>query len=228
MAYVYTHTRTDNSEIFYIGIGKYEFQKGIKYKRAYITKGRSGAWYRVTKQTRYTINIVQDSLTWEEACLVEKELITKYGRVCENTGPLVNITAGGDGFVALHNNSTKEKIRAHYKGKTYDELYGDRAEEERNKRKKVTRSVEQYSETNKRSGLAKRGVPHTKEHIEKAALALTKYRDISCYNKDGELVHQYLTLKELKRDGFCRAKVSQVLRGLRADYKGLLWKCKID
>jgi hypothetical protein len=92
MAYLYTHTRLDNNEIFYVGIGK---QKN--YKRASFIHNRNIHWKNVTKKTGWTVDIVFDNLTWEEACEKEKELIKKLGRIDLGTGKLTNMTNGGNG-----------------------------------------------------------------------------------------------------------------------------------
>lgn len=91
-AYVYTHTRLDTNEIFYVGIGTQD-----NYIRASRTANRSVFWKNITKKTGWKIDIVFDNLTWEDACEKEKQLISFYGRKDIGTGILVNHTNGGDG-----------------------------------------------------------------------------------------------------------------------------------
>lgn len=92
MSIVYKHIRLDNNQVFYIGIGKSE-------KRAYNkNNNRSIFWKNIVNKTDYKIEIIEKNLTWEEACKLEKELIIKYGRKDLNTGTLVNLTFGGDGY----------------------------------------------------------------------------------------------------------------------------------
>jgi len=100
MAIVYQHIRKDTNQIFYIGIGKTS-------KRAFTTKGRNKLWNNIVKKTNYNIEIIYDNLSWEDACLKEKELISKYGRIDLKTGILTNMTDGGDG---LSNMSEEFKI----------------------------------------------------------------------------------------------------------------------
>ncbi len=90
MAVVYTHTRLDTNVIFYVGIGKTE-------KRAYAKTDRSKYWKNIVDKAGYSIKIVHECETWDEACYTEKYLISYYGRKDLKLGELVNLTNGGDG-----------------------------------------------------------------------------------------------------------------------------------
>jgi hypothetical protein len=103
MAVVYQHIREDKEYVFYIGIGKTE-------KRAYSTQIRNRHWGGIVKKTTYRVEILQSGISWEDACLLEKQLIEKLGRLDLNTGLLTNMTSGGDGIQNLSKES-KEKIR---------------------------------------------------------------------------------------------------------------------
>jgi hypothetical protein len=92
MAYVYQHIRLDTDEVFYIGIGSDK-----KYNRAHAIKGRRNPhWHNVVNKVGYRVEILSDSISWEEACKEEKRLIKLYGRIADG-GILTNITEGGDG-----------------------------------------------------------------------------------------------------------------------------------
>ena len=119
MAYVYTHTRLDTGEVFYVGIGS-----DSNHERAYSLRGRNTLWYKVIKETDYKVDIVYDNLKNEESFVREKELIKKYGRYVDKAGTLVNLTEGGEGFRSAHTQETKDKIRRATKGRTYEERYG--------------------------------------------------------------------------------------------------------
>lgn len=93
MAYVYKHTRLDTEEVFYIGIGS-----DNKYKRANHKTDRNKFWKNITSKTDYSVTILCDNITWEEACSIEKALILQYGRRDLGTGSLVNLTDGGEGM----------------------------------------------------------------------------------------------------------------------------------
>lgn len=98
MAIVYQHRRNDTNEVFYVGIG-------TQKRRAYSTKARSKLWHNtVNKAYGYSVELLFEELTWEEACLQEILLITNLGRKDLGTGLLVNLTNGGEGIVGLKTN----------------------------------------------------------------------------------------------------------------------------
>lgn len=127
MAYVYRHTRNDNGECFYIGIGS-----DFEYKRAYTKSSRNKHWSNIVNSCDYTISILLTDLTWEEACEVERCLILKIGRRDLGTGPLVNMTDGGDGTLnRIHSDDTRKKMSELSIGKYVGErnpMYGKRGE----------------------------------------------------------------------------------------------------
>lgn len=135
MAVVYTHTRLDTEELFYVGIGKTE-------KRAYSKHSRNKHWLHITNKTQYRVSIIETGLSWEEACAKEKELIKKYGRKIEG-GLLTNLTLGGDGNTSPRTEGTRKKIAdsgkgklSKRKGKVFEDWYTE--EEARAKRKQVS------------------------------------------------------------------------------------------
>lgn len=101
MAYVYTYTRLDKNEIFYVGIGS-----DSKYKRAKNLSLRTDYFKKITNKSEYKLDIVFDNLSWEDACLKEIELIALYGRKDLGTGNLVNFTDGGEGRKGSQNKIT--------------------------------------------------------------------------------------------------------------------------
>ncbi len=105
--YVYRHTRLDKNEPFYIGIGCQP-----DHKRAYSVKGRNDIWIRISRKTKYDIDILLDGITFEQACEKEVELIKLYGRINLNNGTLCNMTDGGDGIAGLkHSPESIVKMR---------------------------------------------------------------------------------------------------------------------
>ena len=120
MAIVYTHKRLDTGEVFYVGIGKSE-------KRAHSSKRRGKFWNDFTKNHSYTVEITHRDIIWEEACSIERYLISFYGRRDLGEGCLVNMTDGGDGCdrrIVKPTDSFREKCRANMKGKTWEERFG--------------------------------------------------------------------------------------------------------
>jgi hypothetical protein len=111
MAYVYKHIRLDTNEVFYIGIGKNK-------SRAYSKTHRNEYWHSIVNKAGYSIEIIEDGITWQEAVLKEIELIEYYGRKDKGIGTLVNMTNGGDGAVGLiHSEESKKKRSDSAKGK---------------------------------------------------------------------------------------------------------------
>lgn len=116
MAYVYKHIRKDTNEVFYIGMG-------ITKKRYYQTDKRSNHWNKIVKKVGFYYEIIEDNLTWEEACKREKYWIKYYGRFDLNEGKLINRTNGGDGSSGYKlSKSHKEKISKANLGKPKSEL----------------------------------------------------------------------------------------------------------
>jgi len=125
MAIVYSHTRLDTQELFYIGIGKTE-------KRAYSKHARNKYWNHIVNKTEYQVKILYTDLTWKEACKKEIELINQYKRKIEG-GILVNLTLGGDGNTSPCTEETKRRISASWKGRTsgrkgkkYEDWYSEK------------------------------------------------------------------------------------------------------
>ena len=115
MAYIYKHIRKDTNEVFYIGIGS-----DSTYKRAYSKRGRNDHWKKLINKVGYVVEIIEDDIDWETACMNEIKLILEYGRTDLGTGCLVNKTDGGDG----HKNpslETRLKISKGNKGKIISE-----------------------------------------------------------------------------------------------------------
>jgi hypothetical protein len=94
--YVYSHTRLDKNEIFYIGVGTKK-PKGEPYKRAKAKDGRNNIWLKIINKTDYTIEIIYETTNLERVFDKEKELIKLYGKIIDKNGTLCNISDGGEG-----------------------------------------------------------------------------------------------------------------------------------
>lgn len=90
MAVVYRHRRLDDNSIFYVGIG-------INESRSFSKRNRNKHWKNITNKTKYSIELILEDLSWEDACELEIFLIELYGRKDLGLGKLVNMTNGGDG-----------------------------------------------------------------------------------------------------------------------------------
>ena len=110
---IYRHLKP-NGEVFYIGIGKPGRSKSKSDRNPY--------WHNIVNKYGYEIQILKSDLTWEEACELEKILIAFYGRKELGTGPLVNMTEGGDGRRgSITSDETKAKLSKLAKGKVTSE-----------------------------------------------------------------------------------------------------------
>jgi hypothetical protein len=85
----YYHKRLDTGEIFYVGIGT--------PSRPYEDKHRNNHWNHIVEKVDYEVILVEENLSWEEACEWEKFEIKRIGRRDLGMGPLVNMTDGGEG-----------------------------------------------------------------------------------------------------------------------------------
>lgn len=84
--YVYVHRRASDNLPFYVGKGKAE--------RAWWRHGRSAFWKNVVNKHGYTVELVFENLSEEEAFQCEKDTILEFRYFGY---PLVNLTDGGDG-----------------------------------------------------------------------------------------------------------------------------------
>ena len=115
MALVYSHTRLDTNEIFYIGIELDSNNPGIRPK----TKSRrSKFWKNIINKTNYSIDIIYNNLENQEAKELEIFLIKLYGRRDLGLGNLTNLTNGGDGALGkITSSDVKLKISKSLLGK---------------------------------------------------------------------------------------------------------------
>jgi hypothetical protein len=86
--YVYAHRKQTSGEIFYIGKGR--------GTRAYSTK-RTDFWRKVSTKYGFIVDFIAANLSEEDAFELEEFLILEIGRIDLGSGPLINMTAGGEG-----------------------------------------------------------------------------------------------------------------------------------
>jgi hypothetical protein len=99
MAYVYSHTRLDNNEVFYIGVSL----ASNGHKRAFTRFSRSKGWNKVVSITEYKVDIIIDNISPDDAKMKEIEYISLYKET------LVNKHKGGN--ANLIKDEVKNKIR---------------------------------------------------------------------------------------------------------------------
>lgn len=130
MYYIYALIDPRNNKPFYVGKGK-----GDRWKHhARETKEKTENWHKyciiqdILNETGdiYKVEFLAHGIEKEEtAYLMESEFIKQYG-MRKNGGSLVNIC--------------EDQRPPSHKGKTYKEIYGDRAEEQIEKRAKLQRA----------------------------------------------------------------------------------------
>ena len=111
--YVYQHIREDKNEIFYIGIGTKSKQdlKCNTYSRASSKHKDNNIWLKIVAKTAWKFEILFESDNRKEVEQMEIELITKYGRKCDKTGCLANLTLGGESNLGYkHTQEAIQKI----------------------------------------------------------------------------------------------------------------------
>lgn len=95
--YLYTHTRPDTNNVFYVGIGS---DIPGRYSRAYEfgPSKRNSIWNKIwfKNKKQIIVDIIKTYDNQDECMQAEINLIKKYGRICHNTGLLANISSGGE------------------------------------------------------------------------------------------------------------------------------------
>jgi hypothetical protein len=163
MAYTYGHKRLDKNEFFYIGIGS-----DTNHERANKKNQRTKYWHNIVNKADYEVIIIEDNLSWEEACEREKYWIKFYGRKDLQEGNLVNLTDGGEGTIGIkRGESYKIKQRAAQCGrKLSDETRRKISEAKKGKKHKP-----HSEETKQKIRESKIGTKRTTEQRKKMSIA---------------------------------------------------------
>lgn len=97
MHYLYSHTRLDTNEVFYIGIGKvYSGSERTKYERAFAKSKRTKFWKSIIAKTKYRVDILFEHEDLKLIKSKEIAFIAQYGRRWKGEGSLVNFSSGGE------------------------------------------------------------------------------------------------------------------------------------
>ena len=141
MAVIYKHLKLCG-EVFYIGIGQEE-------KRAKSKSDRNNYWHNVVNKYGYEVQILKSDLTWEDACEMEKVLISWFGRRDLGLGTLVNLTDGGEGNVGwVASDETRARMSKSKKGKL-SHNYGKKASKEGREKMSISAIGRKHSEESK-------------------------------------------------------------------------------
>jgi hypothetical protein len=119
--YIYRYIRRDKNEPFYIGLGT-KNKDDINYYTYYRATSKhisnNNIFKRIVNKTDYDIEILLESDDYEFIKQKEIELIKLYGKICNNTGCLSNITDGGEGLKGYtHSEETIKKLVDSHMGK---------------------------------------------------------------------------------------------------------------
>lgn len=104
-----------NYEPFYVGRGKNNryFVHCQPHKLKNKNEKNEKIKFILSKNLNPIINFPITGITFDESLNIEREIISKIGRIKLNSGPLTNLTAGGQGVVGMIiSDETKEKIKA--------------------------------------------------------------------------------------------------------------------
>jgi hypothetical protein len=234
MAYIYKHIRTDKNEVFYVGIGNDK-----KYQRAHDKRKRTQLWKNIINKTNYIIEIVEDGLTWEEACQSEVKWIKHYGRKDLNEGSLVNMTNGGDGTLGLiHTTTTKQKLSKANSGMNNGNWKKEYTNDERLKlslaqKKRFENQLERLK-TNPFRNLTKEEINERKKVWSDAKTGKSNGRFkwdtpiLQINPKTNEIVKEYEYARLVQNDGFVSKYVLNccLCKPNFNKHKGFIWKFK--
>jgi hypothetical protein len=153
--YVYTHTRLSNGEVFYVG-------KGCK-NRLLKKNSRNSYWRNIVKKENgFNAQIVAGGLTEVEAFKFETLLIRQIK--AQTRLNLANLNDGGIGGVNP-SKETLEKMKLSNKGRVHSEAF-------RKMRREMMLGHVMTDDNKKKISDAIKGVPKSKEHVEKVRKAL--------------------------------------------------------
>jgi hypothetical protein len=201
MAIVYIHRRKDIEDpflnVFYVGIGKSEIRSVRK-------DARNNHWKSIVNKYGYEIEITHKDICWEEACVIEKYLISFYGRHDLNLGNLCNHTDGGEGAIgAKRSLETREKLRIINTGKKLTQEHKDKI------------GFHSKGERNPMYGVRLTGDKNPM--YGKTGILCPKSRKIAQYDiKTGELIAIFDSLMEAgEKFGIDRRRLSDYCKGKR-------------
>lgn len=227
---VYLHRRADTGSVFYVGIGR----KG----RALSRGGRTNHWKNIVTKHGLSVQYIERGLTREQAIEVEVFLISWLGRVHNGTGPLINITDGGEGCPGRDKG---KRLSQEHRAKMAAAKLGTRQSPE-TVAKRVAKNIGKKRSDAQRAVMSLAAQDRSPEHLEKIAAAL-RGRPVPQHQLDAiraasgrAIVNadsgmKFDTLAEavewLKATGYQSAAAGNVCaccKGLRKSAYGYRWK----
>ena len=145
MFYVYLHIRKDTGAPFYVGKG---------YGNRCMHRDRvNNHWKNIVNKYDFDVILLEQNLSEADAFKHEIYWINRIGRLSDNTGPLVNITSGGDGTAVRSWNGS----RAGEQNPMYGRIQSDDTKQKIAKTKKGKSRPEHVQEILRNSGKGKFG-----------------------------------------------------------------------
>ena len=170
--YVYIHKKLTDDSVFYVGRGKGN-RKASK-------QNRNLHWQRIVEKHGFSIEIIEENLTFEESNNLEIFWIKKY----KNDGiNLANITLGGGGISGRkRTDDEKKRISIKLTGKNHSDEHkakmlgntngcGARSDEFRKKMSEIMKGKPKSESHREKLKNALKGKPLSAEHRAKVAAA---------------------------------------------------------
>lgn len=237
--YIYFHKNPITNNIFYVGMGTGDRCKDFK-------RGRNPYYINyVKKYGNPIIEVPHKNLSKEEACVLEKDYIKKYGRkLYEENGTLLNISEGGESGVKgrkynmsqshkeniirnvigkkKHTLKSKDKIRKHRLGTKMEQSSKDKIS-------KIHKGTKKSKETREKMSKSHTGRKITwGEKISKAKKGKPNPKlniPIEKYTLDGKYITSFSSIKAAS-DGN-KSLAESIRRCIHGEYKsagGFIWK----
>lgn len=236
---VYRHLKSCG-EVFYIGIASNK-------KRPYEKLGRSKFWKRMVKKyPDYEVQLLTTNLSKNEACNLEKLLISWYGRRDRKEGTLVNLTDGGESTYgrvmekwqkALLSKRCKEEYigenNPNFGNKWSEEqkIYMSNLQKERYASGEAVVDLDGIYRGIEARNKNWEANPHLKDEMAlKVSQIKSKYDYLKIDIITGEILEVFDTFMNLKKayPDVGKTVVNSVCNGHKVSYKGFLWRyrCK--
>lgn len=208
-------------EPFYVGKGTYgkgynrendhfrnTYLKKNSYKNNKIKKIISSGLYPIIKR-------IEVDMLEEDAFKLEISLIKEIGRYNINSGPLTNLTDGGEGISGLiKTKEHREKLSISHLGK---KLSSDT-------REKISKSLIGH-----KRNLGKLHSEETKKKISNSKKGTKVWNSIAIlqYTIDGEFIKEWVSSRNAAENlGLSQGNIWSVINGNRKTCGGFVWKVK--
>lgn len=226
--YVYAHLASSTrakGELFYIGKGR--------GKRAWRDTDRNDYWHKIVAKYGYSVQILADNLSEQQAFELEKAFILISGREV-----LCNMTDGGDGVSGhIHSPETRKKLSDSHVGNKHSAETKDKIRIGALRENRSAETLHKMSDATRRRSLSKearlkisqtlKGHPVAeKARIKFAAHAITKRKKIECSNgmKFDSLTDAIVWVRANGYPGATKSNLSRVCKGERPLAYKLSWK----